>query len=224
MVRFQKNKRSGQKSMSRCFLFIVLLIYVLIHSGCASLKTPLVDYSTLSLVIRRSSQDISLLLTVNESNVLRCECDGVDAEIVGMKVRLFTMASDKILSFDGGKLRLGEDVSSVLYNPVTRSLWTSKVCLQKFPYYVRCFYDGGERGHRGCIHSERCFNPHVQLPNDVSDYGCIGCEIWLKVHGKVEILNAYLFRRGIDVGEIKNLRRLYLTDASSAEWGCIWEK
>ena len=195
--------------MSRIFLILVLLV----HCGCAAWKTSLAEYSCFSLdteclvAPECSSVPIHLALLVDESRILRCEWEGKGVEIDGMIVRAFNMEDGEHWISGEGNLKLEDDVVGALYNPATGRLWTSRVRLSKFPHYAVSCYDGGGGGY---MHSELCFDPQVQLPDEVGDYPCLGCEIWLRVHGERKRFDAYLFRRGIDIKEIRSLRRLYL--------------
>ena len=220
MVPFLKSKRSGGKSMSRIFLVFAILI----HGGCAALKTSVAEYSSFSVDTEYSVDtncapvQVHLALSVDESRILRCEHEGRGVEIDGLFVRLFAMEDGEHWISDDGKFNLEDDVHGALYNPATGRLWTSRVCLSKFPHYATSYYEGGVGG--GHTMTELCFDPQVQLPNDVCDYPCIGCEIWLRVCGEVKRFDAYLFRRGIDMKEIRSLRRLYLTQD---DLGCGWQ-
>ena len=196
--------------MSRIFLILVLLV----HCGCAASKTSIAEYSSFlvnteySVDTKCSSVKVCLALSVDESRILRCECEGKGVEIDGLTVRAFAMEGGEHWIPNGGKFNLGDDIVGALYNPATGRLWFSRVLLQKLPHYaVRC-YDGGGGGY---MHSELCFDPQVQLPDEVCDYPCLGCEIWLRVHGERKRFDAYLFRRGVDMKEIRSLRKLCLT-------------
>lgn len=214
MVPFMKNRMNGQKGMSRIFLVFVLLMCC----GCAASKMSMAEYSSFSLFTVCPSGRIHLALSVNEDGVLRCECEGNSTEIAGLVVRLFAMEDGKYWISQEGTLKLDDDVEGALYNPETGRLWVSRVRLSQFPYYGTSCFEGGVAG--GYMHTERHFDSQVQMPDDVSDYPCIGCEVWVQVHDEVKTFHMYLFQRGIGLKEINSLRKLTLT---SDETGYVWQ-
>ena len=96
--------------MSRIFL----VLFLLIHCGCGAMKTSVAEYSSFSLTTECSSVRIQLAMSVDESNVFRCECEGDGVEIVGLIVRLFALEDGEHWFLDEGKLKCDDDVHSVL--------------------------------------------------------------------------------------------------------------
>lgn len=213
MVRILKNKMSITKSMSR----IVFAFGLLVNCGCAVLKMPEVEYSSFSVTTECGLEWVRFSLSVDDNRVLRCECDGNGVELNGFYVRLLDLEKDEYSIPDDGKVRLEDGVYSALYNPETRNLWTSRVRMTDFPYYATVCREGGASG--GYMDSERHFDKQVQLPDNLSDYPCVECEAWIQVHGVGKTIYAYLFRQGIDMMGVKNVRRLYRIEDES---GVVW--
>ena len=93
------NKMSGLRGMIR----IIAIFSLLINCGCVNLKQPEVDFSAFSTDLEFSSGNVHLILSMNKSGILRCECDGKDVEMVGMNVRLFTLEKDEYRIPEVGK-------------------------------------------------------------------------------------------------------------------------
>ena len=213
MVRIMKSKMSIIKNTSRIVFYFCLFV----NCGCAVLNAPSVEYSSFSVMTECNSEWVHFSLAVDGSDALRCECEGNGVELNGLYVRLLKMEKDEYLIPEDGMVRLENGVYSALYNPETRRLWTSRVYQTDFPYYATDCFDDGVGG--GYMHSERHFDKRVQLPDNLNDYSCVECEAWIRVHGKFEMIYCYLFRRGIEMKEIKSIHRLYaITDESGVEW------
>lgn len=213
MVRIMKSKMSIIKNISG----IASPLCFFVNCGCAVLNTPVVEYSSFSVITECNSEWVHFSLSVDGAFVLRFECEGNGIELDGLYVRLLDMEKDEYSILEDDKVRLDDGVYSALYNPATQRLWTSRVYLTDFPYYATACFDNGVGG--GYMHSERNFDKRVQLPDNLHDYPCVECEAWIRVHGKSERIFAYLFRQGIDMREVKNIRRLYpITDELGVEW------
>lgn len=213
MVKIMKSKMSIMKNISR----IAFSFCLFVTCGCVVLNTPVAEYSSFSMMTECNSELIHFSLSVDRSLVLRCECEGNGVELTGLYVRLLDMEKGEYSISKDGKVRLDDGVYSALYNPGTRRLWTSRVYQTDFPYYATACFDDGVGG--GYMRSERHFDKRVQLPDNLHDYPCVECEAWIQVHGKGEIIFAYLFRKGIDMKEVTGIRRLYpITDELGVEW------
>ena len=59
------------------------------------MNTPVVEYSSVSVMTECNSEWAHFSLSVDESLVLRCECEGNGIELDGLYVRLCDMEKDE---------------------------------------------------------------------------------------------------------------------------------